>query len=103
VNAGPKAEATGVDVYVSRRIVLPPPGSTICPGMGGTNYCFSLYGVSWRETQVRGRERVMIYRFRAPDAEAVRKVLRRAGIEFDDLWVRRGSGPEPARLAAGRS
>lgn len=51
--------------------------------------CFALYRVKWLQTlEPIDSERVLC-RFRAPDAESVRQVLRRIDVRIESVWIAR--------------
>jgi hypothetical protein len=85
----------GVDVFIERTISSSPGGQDMCDRLGSVCACFELHRIEWRQTHSSTDGQRAIYHFRAPDAEAVRMTLRRAGIEYDVFRV------EPVTLGPG--
>lgn len=75
-----------VDVYVARRVAAADVDDTPTPDTI-LNYCYDLRRVELRDARPSPDGRQLVCHFRAPDAESVRQLLRRAGIPFDRVWT----------------
>lgn len=75
------------DMFLERRFDDEPMTEAIALELGAfAQTCFDLYGVAWLESLLARDGRLMICRFRSPDAESTRLALRQAGAEIGALW-----------------
>lgn len=81
------ADADLVDVYVARRMVAAAAGGDEPMPESLMRDCCDLRRVHLRDAQSSPDGRQLVCHFRAPDAESVRQLLRRAGIPFDRVWT----------------
>ena len=49
--------------------------------------CLEAYGARWLRSYLSTDRRRMVCEFEAPDAEAVRRSYRSAGVAFDRVWA----------------
>jgi len=81
------AEEDLVDVYVTRRIAATAAGGVVPARDTIPNHCYDLCRVELRDARPSPDGRYLVSLFRAPDAESVRRLLRRAGVPFDRVWT----------------
>ena len=85
------------DVFVEC-LVADDRGAQARRAAGEQALCFELHRVQWLETLESIDSRRVLCHFRAPDAEAVRQVLRRIDIPISALWVAPGKRTPAANL-----
>lgn len=74
------------DLILERRFEPPLSPVDVLERASDSGWCFKMHRVQWEASYLASTGRTMICWFTAPDAEAARLALRRAGAEIARLW-----------------
>ncbi|MBV8988334.1 MAG: DUF4242 domain-containing protein [Solirubrobacterales bacterium] len=73
-------------IVVERTFESPQSDGDMAEAGARSRPCKEIYGVTWKRTLLSNDRRRMVCEYEAPDAEAVRKVQREAGLPFDRIY-----------------
>ena len=79
-------DLAGATIFVERSFSAASRADAHCLSARDALPCLDLYRVNWVETLRSADGRRLLCRFRAPDAESVRRAMRCTGTAVDALW-----------------